>query len=325
MRSNCIISFIVPLYNLQDWIISCLESISRAELVHDTFEVIVWDDGSTDGSVDLVTQFALRHPEVKLISRENHGVSYVRNQAIEVAKGQYVWFVDGDDELNPENVLQLVELARKSDLDMLLFNWMPIDVFGKQESIILHKVNSSCVKTGRKLFMENMITMSPWCFIYRRDFLIENGLKFPEDFKTCEDIQFNQKALWYSKRTMSSELVGYFYRQMNESATQGNAKRLVEDHIRRIPIEIDFFSKMGDWEYLTVVLYRNLRELNVWINVDNSDESVYDRISKTLSSVKLKTYPKLGFMSLLIHLTRVCPRLINRLQSLAKRIRHALH
>lgn len=324
MDSICNISFIIPLYNLQDWIVPCLESIYRAKLDTDTFEIIVWDDGSKDLSADVVAEYAITHPQVRLISRENHGVSYVRNHAIEEARGTYVWFVDSDDEVCSDNVEQLLKIALKSELDMLLFNWKPINQSGVQENIVLHEVKTSSVMPGRNLYMNSMISMAPWCFIYRRDFLIDNDLTFPEDFKTCEDIQFNQKALWYAKRTMSSDLIGYFYRQMNVSATQGNSARLVDDQIRRIPIEVDFFSKLKDWEYLTVVLYRNLREINVWISIDKSDDLVYDKISKVLSCKNFKIRPLLGLMTLYIYMMRINPHMINRLQSFAKKVKFAL-
>ena len=92
------ISFIIPLYNQALFIEKCLMSILKSSVDEECMEIIVWNDGSTDGCEKVVEGIALKHRCVRLINSTNHGVSYARNQALQEAKGEYVWFVDSDDQ-----------------------------------------------------------------------------------------------------------------------------------------------------------------------------------------------------------------------------------
>lgn len=315
------ISFILPLYNLEKYIIKCLESIALSKLPPSQYEVIVWDDGSSDNSAQIVKEYAKEHENIHLISCDNHGVSWVRNHALLGAKGEYVWFVDSDDQLCSESIDILVDKALCNKLDMLLFNWKPISESGVVEDFMLHPVKDGEIITGRDLYMSQQLSMAPWCYIYRRAFLLENGLSFPEDYKTCEDIQFNQKALWLSKRVMTAREVGYYYRQMASSATGGNADRLVKDHIRRISSEIEYFGPIKDWEFLTKVLYRNLREVNVWLSKVQNPNIYFKDIREALTAKNFVISPKYGSEFWMIKMMSVCPEILFTLQVVLKRLR----
>lgn len=316
------ISFILPLYNLEKYIIKCLESIALSKLPPSQYEVIVWDDGSSDNSAQIVKEYAKEHENIHLISCDNHGVSWVRNHALLEVRGEYVWFVDSDDQVCSESIDILVDKALDNKLDMLLFNWKPISEFGVVENFMLHPVKDSEIITGRDLYMSQQLSMAPWCYIYRKAFLIENNLSFPEDYKTCEDIQFNQKALWLAKKVKTAENVGYYYRQMASSATGGNADRLVKDHIRRISSEIEYFAPTKDWEFLTKVLYRNLREVNVWLSKVQNVNIYFKDIREALTAKIFVISPKYGSEYWMIKMMSACPNLLFAVQKCLKNIRN---
>ena len=91
------LSFIIPLYNQQDYIVPCLYSITDAGLSNEDYEVIVQNDGSTDHSEEFASGYIHNRPNFRLINNSNHGVSYSRNQALQEANGDYVRFVESDD------------------------------------------------------------------------------------------------------------------------------------------------------------------------------------------------------------------------------------
>ena len=94
-----LLSYIIPLYNTEAYIVRCLRSIIAQDLPEGGYEVIVVDDGSTDGGRELVEALAAEHPQVRLLSQTNAGVSAARNKALDAARGRFVQFVDSDDYL----------------------------------------------------------------------------------------------------------------------------------------------------------------------------------------------------------------------------------
>lgn len=262
----CNLSIIIPLYNQSKYIIPCLESMERISVPD--YEVIVWDDGSIDDSPLLVAEYAKNHENVRLIKRENHGVSYARNKALQEAKGKYIWFVDSDDIVISENVKPLIEELEQQSADVIHFCWRAFDGYNYSPGV--HGVEDiSKPIIGRDLFMKQRLMMAPWCFIYRRDFLLKHGLCFDESYKTCEDIQFNQNVLLYAKRVLTSGRVVYTYRLQSESASQGKgrAKKVLWDQIRRIGSEIKYYASWGEYRYLIRVLSLNCREIIHWVRL----------------------------------------------------------
>ncbi len=112
------ISIIVPAYNAADYITECLESVLAQE--HADMEVIVVDDGSTDGTTALLRSMAVNEPRLRVIRQANTGVSAARNHGLREARGEYVMFVDADDALAPDAVATLLELASQADADVAM-------------------------------------------------------------------------------------------------------------------------------------------------------------------------------------------------------------
>ena len=115
---DCLISFIVPVYNAADYISECVESILR-QTVPD-FEVLIVDDGSFDGSELICDEFAEKDQRVRVIHTENCGVSHARNTGIELAKGRYLVFVDADDMVSDRLAEKIEkELRLEKPVDMV--------------------------------------------------------------------------------------------------------------------------------------------------------------------------------------------------------------
>lgn len=307
------LSFILPLYNLEDYIIPCLHSIVSSLLDKNTYEVLVWNDGSSDNSPLLVEQFAKNYPQVKLINSDNQGVSWSRNAALKEAKGDYVWFVDSDDLVIPENVHILLKKAEDNKADALLFNWQSLMPDGVIEPGI-NQISEDEVSSGRELYLGGMVNMAPWSFIYKKEFLVCNNLEFPIDYKTCEDIQFNQKVLFLAKTVVTTSLVGYLYRHRNNSATKGQGYRVVCDHIRRLKDEVDYFSSYNDWEFLSTIIYRNLREINVWLFWADRKDELIQKLKETLKTIKFKQRPIFSIQTIYFNLMKLSPKLVFEIQ-----------
>ena len=114
------LSIIVPVYNVEKYVRSCIESIFKQGLDEDRFEVIIVNDGTKDGSMKVVRQFADR-PNLTILEQENQGLSAARMKGCSVAGGEYLWFVDSDDYLVEDGVGKVLALLRShSDAEVLM-------------------------------------------------------------------------------------------------------------------------------------------------------------------------------------------------------------
>ena len=111
------ISFIIPLYNCQDYIIKCLESI--ISIKYDNYEILVINDGSSDKSRNIVENFIKENKQVKLYNKHNEGLSLTRNFGIDKAEGDYIFFVDADDMLISDRVDKIINLCLENKYDII--------------------------------------------------------------------------------------------------------------------------------------------------------------------------------------------------------------
>ena len=118
-----ILSIVVPVYNVKQYLPKCLESLLDQDLGKDEYEIVLVDDGSTDESGEICDEFALKEGNVKVIHQKNQGLSVARNVGTQVAEGKYIQYVDSDDYLHPDVLKGLVSLMEEHRLDVLRFGF----------------------------------------------------------------------------------------------------------------------------------------------------------------------------------------------------------
>ncbi|MBQ0074125.1 MAG: glycosyltransferase [Prevotella sp.] len=219
------LSIIIPAYNVAPWIEATLESIYCSQGVDlSTVEVVVVNDGSSDNTAQVVQSFAEAHSTmpVHLISQSNQGVSVARNHGLHEAKGEYVWFVDGDDLITSfaiQRIMTILDCYPKVDIvktakPIVFTDGEVNDIFPSQGQALLCK--------GYELFYEpySGLYIYHGRHIWRRDMLIKNGIEFPVGIVINEDFCFTVKALAEAQTACdASWLLAYLYRKHNDSAT----------------------------------------------------------------------------------------------------------
>ncbi len=130
MESGENVSIIIPIYNVEQYIEECLLSAMRQTLKQ--IEIICVNDGSTDDSIGIVKKYAKEDSRIRIVEKENGGLSSARNAGIDAARGEYILFLDSDDWILPETLEELYEIAAKNDLDNVYFN---AEVFFDNEKI----------------------------------------------------------------------------------------------------------------------------------------------------------------------------------------------
>ncbi len=220
-----LISVIIPAYNTEKYLAECIDSVLNQ--TYKNFEVICIDDGSTDGTLKILEQYALKDKQIKVISQQNQGLSITRNIGLDLAKGKYIYFLDSDDMIIPETFEEIIPIMEKYNLDSFHFdikvffdtkkcedkysNWNPT----KQTSF-------SYVQEGAELFRSFLECKGIWVMagsqINKKDFLIKNNLLwYPKIIH--EDELFTVIALLCAKRTYHINKQYYLYRKRDNSIT----------------------------------------------------------------------------------------------------------
>lgn len=233
------ISFILPCYNVMRYIADCLNSVYSQDFPEDDFEVICVNDCSTDGTREIIVQYAEQHSNLTLIDhKENMTAGGARNTGIKVAQGEYIWFVDPDDMIKSEKVRRLYEVAHQECLDILMFNFDA--VYENGEFMVSERLfKDSEVMDGQdftltyfpKKFSKLCII---WRCLFRTSFIKKNNMSFPR-MKQAEDVVFLWKATLMALRMQSLDELAYIYRvnPYSVGAKGMNANVMFSDRILR--------------------------------------------------------------------------------------------
>ena len=204
------LSIVIPVYNVEPYVGRCIESCQNQDLPHDEYELLIINDGSQDGSMDVVRQYARRHENIRIIEQENAGLSSARNHGIKEAKGEYVWFIDSDDDINKNVLKTLVDAAWSQQLDALCF-----DINVMEEGILTctypnHQHKNLHLYDGMRFIADVAMPPSSCVALYRKDFLIQNRLFFKEGI-VHEDQEFTPRAYCLAKRIAYVNVPAYNY------------------------------------------------------------------------------------------------------------------
>ena len=244
MTESPLLTYLVPVYNTEPYVLRCLLSILDQGLEDGEYEVIVVDDGSTDGSRELIEAFAKEHPQVRLMTQKNAGVSAARNRAIAGARGRYLQFVDSDDHLQPGQMASLLRQAIDEGLDVLVFNYECEDEQGnKLPASRNDNFEASPVTDGVTYLKGHSMTPYIWRFLINREYLNSGGWRFNESLIVCEDGALITHLLLNARRMVQSDAALYHYVQRGNSAMNN---RNVEHLHRRIMSQVESASLIDE-------------------------------------------------------------------------------
>ncbi|MBR0325530.1 MAG: glycosyltransferase family 2 protein [Selenomonadales bacterium] len=209
------VSVIVPVYNAERFLPKAIESVLSQ--TYTDWELILVDDGSTDGSLGICETYANRDRRIKVFSQENHGVSSARNLGLGYARGAYVTFMDSDDELDAGAFEACAERVGKTGADMVVFSIDFIASNGAKEVRLPaledkeYTVDSFLRTYIQKKVMYVYSNANKW---YKRSLLDTHGIRFDEAVRFGEDRLFNYEVLRVADRisTLSPRFYRYYLR-----------------------------------------------------------------------------------------------------------------
>lgn len=229
------ISVIIPVYNVEKYIDDCMKSILHQTLSE--VEIICVDDGGTDSSISIIKKYQEKHKNISIISYgENRGQAFARNRGMLAANGEYVYYVDADDYLHDQDVLEdLYNEAVKSKLDFICFDAESYIEEGVSDTIHSFSMNrlGSAITDGKTAILScvkhDQFRPVIWQELWKRSFLLDNNLLFEEDTSPHEDLLFVLEAFVKGERVKYIPRICYVYRVRQGSSTSGkySVKRLV--------------------------------------------------------------------------------------------------
>lgn len=318
------LSVIIPVYNTEQYLNRCVSSIIDQDI--SGIEVILVDDGSTDESGRLCDRFSRKYKNITVIHQINQGLSVARNTGLEIAKGEYILFVDSDDFVE-NGSMQLIksELSNTNKYDVYQFNtnkFLEQNNSKKQYNNVLSISGAIDGQTYLKQTLPHGLTVTVWSYMYRRSFLLEQSLWFkPGVFH--EDEEFTMRVLLKAKSVATIEEIFYNYCLRPSSITtkknqEKNAKDLLDncDELRKI------FEMVDDSE-LKNLLFNKLVSLNftAFMLGYKTNRSFDNRIS--IRFLKKYAYTRSNKIKYLIYL--ISPHLFYNCEKLFLKVRGKLN
>ena len=234
------ISIIVPVYNVEKYLRECLDSISQLKAVR--WEAILVDDGSTDTSGQICDEYATQNSKFRVIHQKNAGVSAARNAGLDAAKGEWIWFVDSDDSINPD--FEILNPEVLNDADYVLFDMRKFRDGEELNTLEHQKGTVKCTDLSKNDFLckyqcnhhQRLFYKKTWAMIDHHQ-----RLAFSLGTRVGEDLEFQYKYLTRCQRPARLDAVLYNYRLREGSATQDDSYR--RKNLEDLPLVIDRLLK----------------------------------------------------------------------------------
>ncbi len=203
------LSIIVPVYNAERWLRRCVKSLLNQDIDKSEYEILLVDDGSTDGSLVLAHQLAAEAGNVRVFTQPNAGPGAARNRGIDNAKGQYLMFVDADDYIKPKSLSSILDLAISNDIDLCLYR---IIIVTKDNDT--QQQNSSPLISAPTLLSEENLIRYPFgsackC-LFRKNMIDEHNIRFAP-ITYDEDTLFMTTVIAFSEKVVDTGSYIYIY------------------------------------------------------------------------------------------------------------------
>lgn len=260
-------SIIIPMYNVELYIEKCLYSCLKQDVSYSDYEIIVVNDGSLDGSLQIAERIASQAPNIHIISQENSGLSSARNTGLKYAKGEYVWFVDSDDCIRNNCLRNIYNQCKHNGLDILAISAANI-INGKEVRRFGYYFDG--VISGNDVLVKGTLQHCVPFTIYRRTFLLDNDLKFYLGI-FHEDSEFTPRAYYYAQKVGFTNEILYLVTINPNSITRTTNYKKSFDYLKVAQSIHEFQKNVPNKKYFHYHI--SLMINNAMINLLNAAEN----------------------------------------------------
>lgn len=303
---NILISIIIPIYNSEAYLSQCLESVLNQ--TYKNIEVICINDGSTDGSADILDYYKKNDSRVKVVSIENGGISNARNTGHNYVTGQYIMYIDSDDWIEPDTCEKALNVAKNYDADVVFWNYIrefegsskPQYIFDKQDLVFDNKEDIN--KLRRKFFgpyeqelanpekLDSIVTV--WGKLYKVEMITGTNASFVNTKEVvAEDLLFNVHAFTYVTKAVYLSDCLIHYRKTNYKSYTKKYDSGFVSRLENLYDKLADYAEENNCDKTHISSLNNRRCLNIigiGMNLLNADNSVnkYKEIKSVLNSVE---------------------------------------
>ena len=214
------ISIIIPIYNVEEYIEDTLNSLLNQTIIKD-MEILMIDDGSFDGSRYIIEKYSLDYENFYAYHKENEGPGIARNFGIDLAKGEYIHFLDSDDYVLPNTYERAYEIAKNNNSDFLSLFGVRMRRYNITDSYIYNNAFKNIIGTIDSAKLEDMPELIWDTFVtnklYKKEFLEKNNLKFIKEKKYYEDVIFALGAYGLAEKISLTKDIFYYWRKRENS------------------------------------------------------------------------------------------------------------
>lgn len=242
------VSVIIPVYNVEKYIVSCLDSIINQTLTN--IEILVVNDGSKDNSKSIIEKYMANDKRIKLINKENGGLSSARNKGIDNVNSKYIYFVDADDFIEKNTLEVLYEKAERDNLDVVVAD---ICIYKNKHNktvwkdISLDDNQVICSKDYLIRYIMGEGISSVCNKLWKTELYLSNNIRHPENISLGEDGSTLPRLIFNAKRIGRVNQPFYNYRVNNESMTN-EKNRKVYQYLEACNIVLEYFeNKKCEW------------------------------------------------------------------------------
>lgn len=237
------LSIIIPVYNVENYLEDCVNSLFNQGLSENTFEILLIDDGSKDMSLKVAEKLATQHPNIRVFHQENQGQAVARNKGIDEARGEYLMFVDSDDYLQSDQLVNLLDIVYRESLDAIIYNLQVQRKNGDISIIKIPDVEYGKVFSGEEVALRYFVFGSMCRGIFSRKVFEKNNLRFRYGF-THEDSELCFRLYPRLGKVMFVDKAIYLYRY---NATSTDRAKDIKKLQRNIESDAILVSKLiGD-------------------------------------------------------------------------------
>ena len=288
MKQKNMVSIIVPVYNVEKYIKKCIDSIINQ--TYQNLEIILVDDGSPDKCGEICEEYSKKDNRIKVIHKENGGLSDARNAGLEKATGEYIAFIDSDDYIDKNYISTLYNMCitNKAEIAQCSFKRVTDNQIANEKDVENKIVNMSGIEAIKNIFKENYIEYTvAWNKLYKKS-LFDN-IKYPKG-KLHEDEATTYKLFYEAKivSVTNEKLYYYYIRQNSITNTKFSLRRL--DYIEELEEQLKFFNDRNEEDIYLEVYYRYARSLLLFYfkckTIENSEQIQNELYSKFKESVK---------------------------------------
>lgn len=302
------ISIIIPCYNIENYIKHTINSVLNQN--YGEIELILINDGSTDRTFKILKEYEKKDNRIVVINKKNGGVSSARNKGLEIAKGEYVYFLDGDDIIDKNLLKNAIKIFKDNEkVDIFSFGY---DIVDENQTILkkhsFDKYNNK-IFLGEEflnLYFTKKIRQNMCSFIVKRKILKENKIMFSKDIAYGEDQELQIKTLLKSKKVYYDSKCYFHYLKRLNSAVNKNIsiKRL---DLLKIFISIIDYIKTNTEDKKTIINFNNYISIIYFFLLKegkqkNGDEDFFKRLEKYAVCLKKSTivFSKYGFINYIL-------------------------